>query len=76
MEQHLIELGHDIRTFPIIVQLNKRDLPHVVSVAELRHQLDIQQRPCFEASALRGNGVFDTLKAIMNAVVAQVRRTI
>jgi hypothetical protein len=58
------------------VQLNKRDLPQIMSAAELRRQLDVQQRPCFEASALRGNGVFDTLKAIMNAVVAQVRRTI
>jgi signal recognition particle receptor subunit beta len=76
MEEHLIELGHDINTFPIIVQFNKRDLPHVVPVAELRRQLDVQKRACFEASALRGNGVFDTLKAAMNTVVVQVRRTI
>ena len=76
MEQHLIELGHDISTFPIIVQFNKRDLPHVISATELRNQLGVQQRPCFEASALRGNGVFDTLKAIMNAVVMQVRRSL
>lgn len=75
MEQHLIELGQDISTFPIIVQLNKRDLPHVLSPAELRRQIDIQQRPCFEASALQGPGVFDTLKAAMNAVVAQMRQT-
>ncbi|NTV62270.1 MAG: GTPase domain-containing protein [Oscillochloris sp.] len=75
MEQHLIELGHDVSSFPIIVQLNKRDLPHIVSASELRRQLDTQRRPCFEASALRGQGVFETLKAAMNAVVAQVRRT-
>lgn len=76
MEQHLIEFGHDINTFPIIVQFNKRDLPHVMSTSEIRRHLDIQRRTCFEASALHGNGVFDTLKAAMNAVVAQVRRTI
>jgi mutual gliding-motility protein MglA len=76
MEQHLIELGHDISTFPIIVQLNKRDLPHVTSAAEIRRQLGIQGRPCFEASALKGHGVFDTLKAIMNGVVSQVRSAI
>ncbi|NNJ11261.1 GTPase domain-containing protein [Chloroflexales bacterium ZM16-3] len=76
MEQHLIELGHDINTFPIIVQFNKRDLPHTMSVPEIRRQLDVQKRSCFEASALRGNGVFDTLKAAMNSVVVQVRRTI
>lgn len=76
MEQHLVELGHDISRFPIIVQLNKRDLPHVLATSELRRQLDIKQRPCFEASALQGSGVFDTLKAAMNAVVAQIRRAV
>ncbi len=74
MEQHLIELGQDISTFPIIVQFNKRDLPHVLSTAEICYQLGISGRPCFEASALRGTGVFDTLKAAMNGVVAQVRQ--
>lgn len=76
MEQHLIELGHDLSSFPIIVQLNKRDLPHAVAAAELRRQLDIGGRPCFEAAASTGAGVFDTLKATMNAVVGQVRTAI
>jgi hypothetical protein len=31
-------------------------------------------RTCFEAAAAKGAGVFDTLKATMNAVVAQVRK--
>ncbi|NJN18620.1 MAG: GTPase domain-containing protein [Oscillochloris sp.] len=76
MEQHLIELGHNITNFPIIVQLNKRDLPHTIPAAELKRQLDIGNRPCFESSALTGAGVFDTLKSAMNAVVAQVRTAI
>jgi signal recognition particle receptor subunit beta len=76
MEQHLIELGHDISTFPIIIQFNKRDLPHTLPVAELRRQLDLGSRPSFEAAAVNGSGVFDTLKATMNAVVAQVRTAI
>ena len=76
MEQHLIELGHDINSFPISVQFNKRDLPHVLPVAELRRQLDTGSRPWYEASALGGAGVFDTLKATMNMVVGQVRTAI
>lgn len=76
MEQHLIELGHDITTFPIIIQFNKRDLPHVLPIAELRRQLDVGNRPCFEAAAMSGHGVFDTLKAGMNAVIAQVRTAV
>ncbi len=76
MEQHLIELGHDLQTFPIVVQFNKRDLPHALPVQELRRRLPIDGRPCFEASAIKGHGVFDTLKASMNGVVAAVRRAV
>lgn len=76
MEQHLIELGHDLKTFPIVVQFNKRDLPHALPVQELRRHLPIEGRPCFEASAIKGYGVFDTLKASMNSVVAAVRRAV
>ncbi|MFQ3663495.1 MAG: ADP-ribosylation factor-like protein [Chloroflexaceae bacterium] len=76
MEQHLIELGHDLKTFPIVVQFNKRDLPHALPVQELRRHLPIEGRPCFEAAAIKGHGVFDTLKASMNGVVAAVRRAV
>lgn len=76
MEQHLMELGHNINTFPIIVQFNKRDLPHVLPVAELRRALGIGNRVGFEASAAGGAGVFNTLKAAMNAVVVQVQTAI
>lgn len=76
LEQHLIELGQNINTFPIIVQLNKRDLPHVTPALEIRRQLGVMGRPYFEASAVKGNGVFDTLKAIMNGVMAQVRTSV
>lgn len=71
MEQHLIELGQDIRTFPIVVQMNKRDLPYILPVAVIRHQLGLGNHPYFEAVAAQGTGVFDTLKAAMNAVIKQ-----
>jgi mutual gliding-motility protein MglA len=76
MEQHLIELGHNINTFPLIVQFNKRDMPYALPVAELKRQLGIEKQPTFEAAALRGVGVFDTLKAAMNAIILQVRAAI
>jgi hypothetical protein len=75
MEQHLIELGYDITTFPIVVQFNKRDAAHVLPLAAMRQQLNLPgHRLCFESSAIRGIGVFDTLKAAMTSVVAQVRK--
>lgn len=77
MEQHLIEMGNDITTFPIIVQFNKRDMPHVLPTNQLRYQLQIpKHRPWFEASAINGTGVFETLKAAMTTVIAQVRRNL
>jgi len=75
MEQHLIEMGNDITTFPIVVQFNKRDLPHVLPVNQLRMQLNIPTTlPTFESSAVQGTGVFDTLKAAMTRVISQVRK--
>lgn len=76
MERHLIELGYDFTTFPIVVQFNKRDLPNALPVSEIRRRLPIGDRPGFEASALKGYGVFDTLKAGMNSVVATVRHAV
>jgi signal recognition particle receptor subunit beta len=75
MEQHLIELGHDLRTFPIILQLNKRDLPYTLAPAIMRRQLGAEHIPTFEAAATQGVGVFDALKACMNAVIAQFIRS-
>jgi len=48
-----------------VVQYNKRDLPGVTPIPELREELGIPAGvPEFEASAVEGVGVFDTLKAI------------
>ncbi len=77
MEQHLVELGYDLHTFPVLVQLNKRDLPHALPVAELRRQLRLPpERPVYEAVAVNGTGVFETLKAAMTQVVGRVRQAV
>jgi signal recognition particle receptor subunit beta len=72
MEQHLVEMGHNVKTFPIVVQFNKRDLPHAVPATLLRRPFP--NRPCFDAAAVSGEGVLETLKAAMAAVIAQVRK--
>jgi mutual gliding-motility protein MglA len=71
MEQHLVEFGHNIKTFPLVVQFNKRDLPHAVDANILRRPF--AGRPCFEAAAAQGTGVMDTLKAAINLVITRVR---
>ena len=57
--------GDDPDRMPMVVQYNKRDLPGVTPIPELREELGIPAGvPEFEASAVEGVGVFDTLKAI------------
>jgi hypothetical protein len=51
---------------PLVVQYNKRDLPGVASIRELREQLRIPKDvPEVEAIATRGVGVQETMKIIL-----------
>lgn len=74
MDRHLAELGEDMQQFPIVIQLNKRDSPNAAAVEEMLRNLGAEQRPWFEAVAASGVGVFETLKAAMQIVIAQVVR--
>ena len=73
MKAHLISLNIP-SDLPLIVQLNKRDLPNAMSVPELRQNLGLNGNPVFESIAVQGKGVFNTLKAIINGVVMRVQR--
>jgi len=74
MESNLGALGHSLRTMPIVLQCNKRDLPAVAPVALMRQQLGFNGAPCFESVATEGAGVFDTLKTVINLVVSHAQR--
>jgi signal recognition particle receptor subunit beta len=76
MDKDLREMGHDPRTIPLVLQCNKRDLSGAVPVYLMRQQLGRNGAPCFESIATQGNGVFDTLKTIINLVVNQAQQHI
>ena len=59
---------------PLVVQFNKRDLPDAVPAAELGRMLELSGIPTFEAVAVRGIGVYDTLKAIIRDVIVHLQR--
>ena len=61
--------GYDMETIPFVIQYNKRDLPDVQSVEELRAQLNPGGVPDFEAVATDGSGVFETLQGVSKLVV-------
>ena len=74
LEKNLREHGFDLTTIPYVLQLNKRDLPTAVGADEMYRQLNYKGEPTFEATAPPGVGVFDTLKAVANQVLMELRK--
>jgi len=69
LERNLKDYGVDIRKLPVVIQYNKRDLPGALSVAELNAKMNAIGAPTFEAVAVKGEGVMQTLKGISKLVV-------
>lgn len=55
---------------PMVVQYNKRDLPAALPVEELRERLGVPEHtPRFDAVAVKGVGVFETVKGILKTTL-------
>ena len=74
LRNNLAEQGYSLDNIPFVIQYNKRDMPGVVPVDELRSQLNPKDVPEFEAIAPQGVGVFDTLKAVAKLVLQELRK--
>jgi hypothetical protein len=72
LQVNLLEQGVDPRQIPIVLQYNKRDLPAVMGVEELDDLLNYRDLPRYEARALAGAGVFDTLRGISELVLRRL----
>jgi hypothetical protein len=59
---------------PFVLQYNKRDIRNILPVEKLGSALNTISAPSFEAAALHGIGVFETLKAISKLAIGQIRR--
>lgn len=55
----------DLKTTPVVIQFNKRDLPRVRSDAEIDELAKGGQQPVFKAAALEGVGVLETLEGLL-----------
>ena len=67
--ENLESYGYDLQKLPFAIQYNKRDLTNALSVEELRAQINPMEVPDFEAVALEGKGVFETLRSVSKMVV-------
>jgi signal recognition particle receptor subunit beta len=75
MESNLQEIGLTASEIPLVLQFNKRDLANVLSLDELRASLDPKVQFTFvEAVALRGDGVFETLKEISKLTLKALKK--
>lgn len=74
LEENLAEMGMTIDSLPIVLQYNKRDLPEVCTVEEINEALNRGNWPFFEASAIAGEGVFETLKGISKVTLMSLKK--
>ena len=71
---NLAEQGYDLNRVPYVVQYNKRDLPNIATVDELRRLINPKNVPEFQAVAPTGVGVFDTLKSVAKLVLTELKK--
>jgi signal recognition particle receptor subunit beta len=79
LKQNLADDTIDIAEIPLVMQYNKRDLSGsnipILSVEEMERDLNNNLKvPWFSGSALKGDGVFETLREISKRTVKHVSR--
>jgi signal recognition particle receptor subunit beta len=70
---NLKEHGYDFNKIPYVLQLNKRDLPNILSPEALNKELRKKDEAVVEAVAFQGIGVFETLKEIAKQVLIELK---
>ena len=74
LRTNLREQGYNLDTLPYVIQYNKRDMPNISPIEELRHLLNTSDVPDFSAVATTGEGVFETLKSVAKLVLTELKR--
>lgn len=73
LQENLISLGRDLRSIPLVIQYNKRDLEDISSIEELNSKLNEFNSEYFEGIAIRGIGVLETLSSITGLVYERLK---
>jgi hypothetical protein len=69
LEDNLRSYDVNLKDIPIVIQYNKRDLPNILPINDLQLYINRGSYTYFECVAIRGIGVFDTLKSICQLTV-------
>lgn len=73
LQENLAANGLDYNTIPLVMQWNKRDLPHLISEAELDASLNARGVKALSAIASQGVGALETLRHITLAVFNHIK---
>jgi hypothetical protein len=76
LETNLKSYGLDIKSVPLVMQFNKRDLPNAVPVEQMNRELNRHNVPVFEAQAATGVGVFETLRGVSKILLAKISKDV
>ena len=75
LKTNLAEIGVILEELPLALQYNKRDLANILTVDELDEALNRDKtHESYEASAIHGQGVFETLKAISRLTLRSLKK--
>jgi mutual gliding-motility protein MglA len=74
LRDNFAEQGINLSDFPMVIQLNKRDLPDILSPQEMNAALNPRKVPFFEAVAMNGEGVLRTFTAISKLVLQDMQK--
>ncbi|WP_372366791.1 ATP/GTP-binding protein [Candidatus Uabimicrobium sp. HlEnr_7] len=75
--ENLRELEIDVENLPIVMQYNKRDLSDIMSVDYMNQTINYELKAdIFEAIAVEGHGVFQTLKCIASKTLKKAEENI
>ncbi len=74
MRENLTVNNIDPDEIPIIFQYNKRDVKNVMSVGELNADINKDNAPFFESSAVEGKGVKETFKEATDILIKHIAK--
>jgi signal recognition particle receptor subunit beta len=76
LAENIKKQNKNFREFPMVLQYNKRDVPGALPLETMDQYLNPPQLKMgwqrYEAEAMNGRGVFDTLKAISKLVISRL----
>lgn len=76
MEENLASYGLSLRSLPVVMQYNKRDMPTALPIDALQLELNQMGFPEVEAVAVEGKGVLETMKLIVSLVHRRAKQTL